>query len=119
MSPGQLLVAQTLDRIRSEMNGHPVLISDASLVQLIKDQVYEGRHNDRLEKPATVRRVAKNRGWFISNGRAFVKDWGTLSAGPRLICSDQNEAMTSPGELAKAGRELFRVTDFFNKTKDL
>ena len=62
MSPGQQLVAQFLDAIRAEASGRRVIIADTDLVRLIKDQIYDGRQNDRLERPLTVRKVAKNRG---------------------------------------------------------
>lgn len=115
MSTGQLLVHDTLAAIRSEMNGDHVLIADVDLVSLISDIVYEGRGSDRLERPVTVRAVAKGGGWHINGKRAKVKEWGTLLTRPRIICSHSEDAEVDPVDLAKAGRKLFNVTEFYNK----
>lgn len=115
LSPGQTIVAQTLDAIAAEKNGAEILIADTDLIQLIQDELYDGRHNDRLEKPATIRKLAKKRGWHIGEKRAHIKAWGTSTTGPKLICSSADDAAASPGDLADAGRKLFNVREFANK----
>lgn len=115
MSPGQLLVAQVLDVIKQEMNGTPIFILDTDLVSLIKDHLHEGRHSDRLEKPSTIRKVARSRGWFIGETRAYIDAWGTIGVGPRLLCSDLETAKKLPGSLAKEGRKPFNVDEFYSK----
>jgi len=120
MSPGQHLVAHVLKELKSEINGEQrALVADTHLVQLIKDQLYDGRHNDRLERPLTIRKVAKAMGWHVSKGRAHIKEWGTRLDGPRLICSHEEDANRAPGELAKEGRTLVKIGEFYNKHKGL
>ena len=108
MSPGERLVADTLDCIREQANGADVIILDTDLVQLIKDRVHDGRHSDKLEKPSTIRKVAKSRNWFINPVRVKVKDWGVFGGGPRLICSSAELTQKTPGQLAEEG---FRPVD--------
>lgn len=112
-SAGQALVSQTLDAIkdvldndkktqedwreRGYLNDAGLFVLDKSFVQLIKDQIYEGRHNDRIERPATIRRVARGKGWAIGEYRANVKDWNALGA--KMICSSKGLAQIPPGDL--------------------
>ena len=102
MSPGERLVADTLDHLREEAHGGHYIIVDIDFVELIKDHIHGGRHSDKLERPRTVRKVAKARGWFINPTRVKVKDWDVLG-GPRLICSSPELAQKTPGQLAAEG----------------
>lgn len=104
LSEGQKIVANVLDRIREENTGKDLIVVDNDLVQLIKDKLYEGRHNDRLEKPATVRKIAKMRGWFICEQQTRVRSWGMENHG-KLICSSRALAAKRPGELVEQGVE--------------
>lgn len=117
-SPGQLYVSQLLGEIKEKLNGNGqgVLIADTDLVSAVRDKLYDGRHNDRLEKPSTLRKVAKKLGWFINPDRAVVKAWGTLYSKPHLICSEKGDSLVAPGVLAEEGRTLVRISDFVNKT---
>src|SRR4029453_7184921 len=103
MSPGERLVADMLDQIKEEADSADLIVLDADLVELIKDRIHAGRHSDKLEKPSTVRKVAKSRGWFINRTRVKVKKWGAVSGGPRLICSTPELAEKTPGQLAEEG----------------
>ena len=131
-SPGQLLVSNFLERLSEEMkekkfcervcgvnekkkNGGVILL-DTSLVQLIKDTMYEGRHNDRLEKPITIRKIAKSKGWFISDGKCNVDKWGTKGSSARLICSTAELSRRLPVELASELRPI-DVTKLANEWK--
>lgn len=64
-SPGMALVSNFLDRIKTEMQNDEVAILDVDLVKLIKDQIYDGRHSDKLERPLTIRRLAQSKGWIV------------------------------------------------------
>jgi hypothetical protein len=72
------------------------------LVQAIKDKIYEGRHNDRLEKPMTVRKVAKMAGWFIHEKKTRIRSWGMETNG-QMICLQPSLLGEEPGELALKG----------------
>lgn len=118
-SPGMKLVADTLDYIKGVLNGDDpkkkaewegagylrdgsIFVLDTALVELIRQAIYEGRHNDRLERPATIRRVAKSKGWFIGETRSSVKEWinSTKAAmGGRVIANTRELAITRPGDL--------------------
>ncbi len=73
MSPGMVLVADLLDRWKLENEGKPgVFTTDIALVNYIKNALYNGKHNDRLERPGTIRKLAKTRGWFIGTERSPI-----------------------------------------------
>jgi len=118
-SPGMQLADDILRAIKQDMDDGtikgPVLIADTAIVAAIKDTQHEGRVSDKLEKPSTIRKVAEAGGWYISDARAFVKEWGTRLIGPRLICSDPADAKTSPGTLAKDGRKLLNISEFVRR----
>jgi hypothetical protein len=119
LSPGQTLVVDALKCLKNEMNGHAVFFTDSDCIKLIHEQIYEGRHSDRLEKPSTIRKLARAKGWHINPKRAYVKEWNTLAHGPRLICSSPEDAGTAPGDLFLQGRNPIKLTDFYNKVKGL
>jgi len=102
-SPGQICVMRAIQEIkdRIEEGGLPqdTFILDTQLVELIKLQLYEGRQNDRLEKPHTVRAVAKGMGMFIGDVRAQVKSWGYETFGGRVLSFDQKTAQAMPSDL--------------------
>jgi uncharacterized protein DUF5906 len=111
-SQGQLLVARVLERIaaaikgedeefrrkleeRGMLKGENAYFFDKDLVDLIKQEIHGGRPSDRLEKPSTVRKVAKSMGWFP--GKLQVKSGPRIGA--RTVCSNAALALKSPAEL--------------------
>lgn len=115
MSPGQLLVSNVLDAVAEDNKGKIVVILDTDLVALVRDQLYEGKHNDRLEKPATLRKIAKNKGWSVADVRAHIAEWGTRYTNPRWISNDAETSRRLPSELAKEGIVPFKLADFATK----
>jgi hypothetical protein len=113
-SPGMALVAQFLDRAKEEAGDKPVIVLDTDLIQMIKDVLYEGRPTDRLERPATIRKLAKARGWFVGEHRAQVKEWGTRGSWSRIITSNQDVSRRLPGEIAKE----HKLMDVVNKARE-
>lgn len=121
LSTGLRIVAQTLDTIKETLESTSeddmkrvkdwrergwvsdlgAFVLDTTLVDLIKAELYDGRHSDRLERPGTVRKIAKARGWFIGEARANVKDWNTTRAaiGGRMIATTQDLANQLPSSL--------------------
>jgi hypothetical protein len=111
MSPGERLVAETLERVRDETNGQPVFLLDVDLVAIIRGWIYDDHHSDKLEKPSTVRKMAKAQGWFINPTRVKVRDWDVVG-GPHLICSSVELTQKTPGQLAEEGLRPFDVIKF-------
>ena len=100
-SPGMTLVAGNIEIIKS-LSGpgeewERCIILDTDLVGFIKDQIYDGRQSEYLEKPSTIRKLAKSMGWFIHEDKTTLRD-GT---GGRLVCTDADDAGRPPHELFK------------------
>lgn len=109
-SPGQALVARVLERLKEAVEGRDeelkesltkkgqmregeLFVVDRDLVELIKNNIYEGRHSDRLEKPLTVRKVAKAYGWFVSEHKVHSRSvLGNSATHTRLLCSSKHLA---------------------------
>ena len=124
-SPGQALVAKTLDRITNILgstdeedvsqvakwrqdgmvvNGHSVAILDTDLVRLITDVIHQGRPSDRLERPLTIRKLAKQCGWNIGQAKVStgMRTWGANAHNGRVISNDPVLASLNPTELGGA-----------------
>lgn len=118
-SPGQELVAKTLKRLEAILEGDSesdketrakwktegmlvnsgsVAVLDVDLVRLITDVIHQGRPSDRLEKPMTVRKLAKSLGWHVGEERVNPKmnEWGSGAHLGRVLSNDRELAATSP-----------------------
>jgi Family of unknown function (DUF5906) len=112
-SEGQKLVHNVLASIK-ETAKEPVIISDLALVELIRDVIHEGRANaDRLEKPNTVRAIAKGCGYFIGEDRVKAKEFKSVINPIRLIASEAADLECPGKDLAAKGRKLFDVKAFW------
>lgn len=69
LSPGLELVFNVLTLIQQKTEDGKFIIPDRVLVSVIKQHIYDGRQSDRLEKPATIRQLAKMLGWFASESK--------------------------------------------------
>jgi hypothetical protein len=103
-SDGMLMVANILRSIK-ECGGpgeewERCCILDTDLVGLIRDNIYDGRHSEYLEKPRTIRRTAKDLGWFPRTGSTTLRD----GAHGKLICLDANDAQRPYSELLREVR---------------
>lgn len=98
-SPGMALCAGILETIKNKSGigeeYERCIIIDADFIGLIQDQVYEGRHSVYLERPSTIRKLAKSIGWFIHEDKTRLKD-GTQG---RLLCTESEDAGRPPNEL--------------------
>lgn len=117
-SPGQALMHDVLVALREfrEENGMRIIFPETALLILVQNVIHQGRPSDRLEKPRTARMVAKAAGWYINPIRAKVKEWpATYMSKPYLICSHEDDANKSPGQLVEEGYQLFNISEFFQK----
>ena len=79
------------------------MVLDSDLVRAIRDTVYEGRQNDRLERPATLRKLAKAKGWFVAEERCQLKEWGTRGTHSRVLSNCAEMARRPAAELLAEG----------------
>jgi hypothetical protein len=98
-SPGMILVMDLLDSLKEEHGDSTVWFTDAALVRFIQNELYEGRHNERLEKPLTMRKLAKSKGWFIGEER--MRHGEALGDNPpgRVITNNVELALTDPANI--------------------
>lgn len=123
-SPGQALVAKTIDRVDSILKGDSeeaarlrarweaegslrdgkVILVDTQLVKLITDVVHQGRQSDRLEKPLTVRKVAKTKKWHVGREKVStgMSAWGNVAHNGRVISNVRSVAEKHPSEIGGA-----------------
>jgi hypothetical protein len=107
-SPGMIFVNQFLEKAKEECPPDTFIL-DVDLVKLISDFVYEGRPSDRLEKPATIRKLAKSNGWMIGEKRTAVAEWGLRKSMARIISMDASVVATEGPALNAAGKRPLDV----------
>jgi len=102
-SPGQLIVSRALtqleEMIKEGQLPDTTFVTDADLIKLIRQELYDGRHSDKLERPLTVRNVAKAQGWMVCEVPAQVRSWGQERVGARVLTLNPEIAAKTPGEL--------------------
>ena len=61
-----VLASDLLDSIKEleEREKIKCFVMDGQIIDQIKSKIYDGRSSDRLEKPATIRKVATAKGWY-------------------------------------------------------
>ena len=105
-SEGMLAVADWLDHLMAETRkegAKPVVVTDHACRELIKARLYDGRQSDKLEKPATLCKLAKARGWFVSKTAKDRKFIAARGRAARYIASSPDLLARTPEELTAAG----------------
>lgn len=97
-SSGQKLVADALSSLKEYANGNPFLTTDITLQELITERLHNGKTSPFLEKPNTVRSVAKGSGWGISPKRTRIAN----VRGQCHIVSTCHETVSQPIEEIRA-----------------
>lgn len=112
-SPGQMIISRTLETFKLAVDEGQIpadaYLTDLDLVTVVRNELYEGRHNDHLERPATARAVAKAAGFFIGETRAQVKNWGSTQVGARVISLDAATANAIPSTLGGRPMDLGKL----------
>lgn len=80
-----------------------VILVDLDFIEQIKLTIYEGRHSDRLEKPLTIRKVAKGCGFHVMKERLPMRRWGSARFNGRIIT---NSLALAEGKVADIPENL-------------
>jgi hypothetical protein len=94
-SQGQIMVSDLLEMIRDQNADKPWVVTDIGLVKYIRDNLYDGRHNDKLEKPMTIRKLAKAKSLYIGP----TKLGGSKFQNSRLISNDPEAARLTVSDI--------------------
>lgn len=115
-SAGQKLVHNLLSSIKIEIDKGKLppttFVIDTDLVNAIRNEIYEGRYNDKLEKPMTVRGVAKGLGWKCGDTQAQISGWSKSTFGGRILSLNEDVAKKSPGQLSDLGLSPLDLSKF-------
>lgn len=111
MSPGQLLVCDVLDAIRPKGK---IYITDYDLQDFIRNRLHEGRNSNHLEKPLTIRKIAKAKGWHIGEKRHNQLIDQTMIQG-RIIAPTADIAKRPIEEMEKIGAKHFVLSSLGQK----
>lgn len=98
---------ETMKKTAAE-EGRSLFVTDAGIIRAIKDKEYDGRDNQFLEKPLTIRKLAKKLGLFVGEHRSRVFSSGAENS--RLIATSYGLAMADHEELKKKGEKPFDIS---------
>jgi len=101
-SPGQQWVVNFLEKAREKMNGHPIVTTDMALREGIKQFVYEGRSSEYLERPQTIRKLAKVYGWHVGAEYVRLQGLNSRTGRAKLIASTAEMASITNAQQAEA-----------------
>lgn len=113
MSPGQLLVADVLDALK-DMENQKIYVTDYDLQDFIRNRLHDGRNANTLEKPLTIRKIAKGKGWYVGTQRYNQMIANTNVQG-RLIAPTREIANRPLMEMEKLGISHFQLSQFGQK----
>lgn len=117
MSEGMRFVTNFMNAVEQELNGSPSFFVDTAMIDVIRDVVHGGR-TDKLERPYTIRKVAKSCGWHInvSGPIPYKIKWGQFGKQRAFImCSSVEDAQKSFEELITEGRRPLDVAGLSQK----
>jgi hypothetical protein len=109
-SPGQMLVADWLEENKDKC----LVVTDKALVDFIARELYGDRFNEKLERPATIRKLALSCGWHSSRERR--KPPSSTSRYYFLARYPEWTEMT-PGELLEKRIEIITQIDRISPPK--
>lgn len=113
MSIGMQMVATVLAKIKEEVS-NPIII-DKDLVQLIIDNVHQGRVPDRIERPLTLRKIAKSMGYIVLEARAHNLPGWAVIVGARVLVLDPADKGKTPSELSREDRKPVAIAEVWRK----
>jgi hypothetical protein len=110
-SPGMIFAADLLDEIakKEAEDGAEYFVTDTQIIDQIKSKIYEGRHNERLERPGTIRKLAKSKGWFA--GEIRTRRF-TMPNNARVLSRHKKVAEADPSRLPLNEEKWIDFNDF-------
>lgn len=110
-SPGMVLVAENLDRWKKQLDaeGRFGFTTDQIMIDMIKNTIHGGKHSDHLEKPSTIRKLAKDRGWYIGEKKTTL--WEPKASQARIMATTPEMAKEDPKEILEKGLNPLNIND--------
>jgi hypothetical protein len=97
--PGGQFTEALLTVMQRNANGTPLVFSDIAIQDAVKDHVYDGRINDKMERAGTLRKIAKGAGWHIHNAPLQASPWSRRGSRAYIITNDPDVAQLPTDEL--------------------
>lgn len=108
MSSGRSVVSRILHQVKDKIDigefPQDSFIVVADLQRAIMDELYGGRHVPHLERPLTIKKIARNYGWYVGDSQIKISAWGSSAVNSYIISLDPETAKKNPAELA--GRDV-------------
>ena len=102
-SRGMAFIREILARVQQDKEGEDYFVLDTDVIDLMVQSLHGGRVNERIERPHTVRKVAKTLGWHSGGANKGSKDWGLAPFKSKLIGPKKALVDQTPADLARIG----------------
>jgi hypothetical protein len=101
--PWQECLARWLDELKADAEGKPIVVSDRECQERIKQELYNGMNNERLETLKAIRQFVKRQlQWYVAKDRCRLSGRSSNGLG-YLISNDPEAVKKSLPELQKEG----------------
>lgn len=98
-SAGQSLVNTFLNVAKEKLNGTPVVFLDTDLQKLIVNYIHDGRHSEKLERAATLRKVAEAAGWYVHKDYCRLVGWTARDTRSKIVTNHPEMLERAPADL--------------------
>lgn len=108
MSSGRSVVSRILCQFKDKIDNGELprdsFLCISDLQKAIMDELHGGRHVPHLERPLTIKKIARNYGWYVGDQQIKINAWGSGAINSYIISLDPETAKKNPAELA--GRDV-------------
>ena len=112
-SRGMTAVRELLQLIE-QREPEDAFVLDCDLVAFIHNTIYQGRHTDHLERPLTIRKVAKAMGWKCGPENKGCQEWKLAPFKGRIISKKSTIIERTPTSLAKSGAKPVDLKAYYS-----
>lgn len=82
------------------IEGEGIFFLDTAMQDLVMNKFYQGRRDEKLLKPATIRKIAERCGLHVGRERVGTfKPWGLTWSGARIVATDPVVATKTAAEI--------------------
>jgi len=105
------LVVDLLNSLRQKNGDNLTILTDQDIVNYIRNQHYDGKMGVKILKPLTIRKLAKNHGWFVSNYKTrYSPELGIFTKMTHFLGSDGEIMTLTEDEFTK--EKITKIDDF-------
>jgi len=114
LSRGQAAIRDILKRVEEDgyAKGVKPIITDTQLIDYITQTLYQGRYNDKIERPLTARKIGKGLGWHCGDRNNGCPAMNMPPFRSRIMSMDPKLARMTPTQLHNLGHKFWDLGQY-------